>query len=62
MVNLCLIVLFDRYKNQIVVVKVIHKGEIPEEIAKREGQFSIKVAMLSRVKHKNLMKGRFSSI
>lgn len=45
-----------KYKNQIVAIKIVHKGETPEEIAKREGRFAREVAMLSRVQHKNLVK------
>ncbi|TYI90463.1 hypothetical protein E1A91_D03G125000v1 [Gossypium mustelinum] len=45
-----------KYKNQTVAIKVLHKGETPEEIAKREGRFARDVAMLSRVQHKNLVK------
>ncbi|KAJ7945816.1 Protein kinase [Quillaja saponaria] len=45
-----------RCKNQIVAIKIGHKGETPEEIAKREARFAREVAMLSRVQHKNLVK------
>lgn len=45
-----------RYKNQNVAIKIVHKGETPEEIAKREARFGREVAMLSRVQHKNLVK------
>ncbi|KAG4155376.1 hypothetical protein ERO13_D03G109500v2 [Gossypium hirsutum] len=45
-----------KYKNQTVAIKILHKGETPEEIAKREGRFARDVAMLSRVQHKNLVK------
>jgi serine/threonine protein kinase len=45
-----------RYKIQTVAIKVVHKGETPEEIAKREARFAREVAMLSRVQHKNLVK------
>ncbi|XP_062170325.1 serine/threonine-protein kinase STY13 [Alnus glutinosa] len=45
-----------KYKNQTVAIKVVHKGETPEEIAKREARFAREVAMLSRVQHKNLVK------
>ena len=48
-----------RYKNQTVAIKVVHKGEIAEEIAKREARFAREVAMLSRVQHKNLVKVEF---
>nr|XP_016443049.1 PREDICTED: serine/threonine-protein kinase HT1-like [Nicotiana tabacum] len=45
-----------KYKNQNVAIKIVHKGETPEEIAKREARFGREVAMLSRVQHKNLVK------
>ncbi|MBA0735568.1 hypothetical protein Gogos_019405 [Gossypium gossypioides] len=45
-----------KYKNQTVAIKILHKGETPEEIAKREGRFAREVAMLSRVQHKNPVK------
>ncbi|MED6170372.1 hypothetical protein PIB30_030224 [Stylosanthes scabra] len=45
-----------KYKNQAVAIKILHKGETPEDIAKREGRFAREVAMLSRVQHKNLVK------
>ncbi|EEF51921.1 serine/threonine-protein kinase STY13 [Ricinus communis] len=45
-----------KYKNQTVAVKIVHKGETPEEISKREARFAREVAMLSRVQHKNLVK------
>ncbi|XP_019442512.1 PREDICTED: serine/threonine-protein kinase HT1-like [Lupinus angustifolius] len=45
-----------KYKNQNVAVKVINKGETPEEISRREARFGREVAMLSRVQHKNLVK------
>lgn len=45
-----------RYKNETVAIKMVHKGETPEEIAKREARFAREVAMLSRVQHKNLVK------
>ncbi|XP_048443947.1 serine/threonine-protein kinase STY13 isoform X2 [Pyrus x bretschneideri] len=45
-----------RYKNQTVAIKVVHRGETPEEIIKKEGRFAREVAMLSRVQHKNLVK------
>lgn len=48
--------LLFRYKNQTVAVKIVHNGETPEEIAKREARFAREVAMLSRVQHKNLVK------
>lgn len=45
-----------RYKNQNVAVKVMQKGDNPEEVAKREGRFMREVTMLARVQHKNLVK------
>ncbi|PIA26388.1 hypothetical protein AQUCO_09400029v1 [Aquilegia coerulea] len=45
-----------KYKNQNVAIKIVHRGDSPEEIAKREGRFAREVAMLSRVQHKNLVK------
>ncbi|KAK0587650.1 hypothetical protein LWI29_026392 [Acer saccharum] len=45
-----------KYKSQTVAIKIVHKGEIPEEIAKRGARFAREVAMLSRVQHKNLVK------
>ncbi|GAA0169312.1 hypothetical protein Leryth_013310 [Lithospermum erythrorhizon] len=45
-----------KYKNQNVAIKIVHKGETPEEIAKAESRFDREVAMLSRVQHKNLVK------
>ncbi|XP_042395794.1 serine/threonine-protein kinase STY13-like [Zingiber officinale] len=45
-----------KYKNQNVAVKVMQKGDNPEEVAKREGRFMREVTMLARVQHKNLVK------
>ncbi|XP_044503585.1 serine/threonine-protein kinase STY13 [Mangifera indica] len=45
-----------KYKNQNVAIKIVNKGETPEEIAKREARFAREVAMLSRVQHRNLVK------
>ncbi|KAF5793425.1 putative dual-specificity kinase TKL-Pl-4 family [Helianthus annuus] len=45
-----------RYKNKIVAIKLVNKGDTPEEIAKTEGRFVREVAMLSKVQHKNLVK------
>ncbi|GAA0146578.1 non-receptor serine/threonine protein kinase [Lithospermum erythrorhizon] len=45
-----------KFKNQNVAIKIVHKGETPEEIAKAESRFVREVAMLSRVQHKNLVK------
>ncbi|KAL0351052.1 UNVERIFIED_CONTAM: Serine/threonine-protein kinase STY13 [Sesamum radiatum] len=39
-----------------VAIKIVQRGETPEEIAKREARFGREVAMLSRVQHKNLVK------
>ena len=48
-----------RYKNQSVAIKIVHRGDTPEEIVKREARFAREVAMLSRVQHKNLAKVGF---
>lgn len=67
LMQLCasLVILFGwvlvRYRNQNVAIKIVHKGETPEEIAKRESRFGREVAMLSRVQHKNLVKVVFKS-
>lgn len=53
---MCVKLLFFRYKNKNVAIKVVNKGETPEEIKKREGRFAREVAMLSKVQHKNLVK------
>ncbi|KMZ59921.1 Protein kinase superfamily protein [Zostera marina] len=45
-----------KYKKQNVAIKIIHKGETPEELKKRDERFAREVAMLSRVQHKNLVK------
>ncbi|XP_056865284.1 serine/threonine-protein kinase STY13 isoform X2 [Raphanus sativus] len=45
-----------KYKNKTVAIKIIKKGESPEEIAKRDSRFAREVSMLSRVQHKNLVK------
>ncbi|KAJ4960011.1 hypothetical protein NE237_019921 [Protea cynaroides] len=45
-----------KYKNQDVAIKIVHRGENPEAIAKREARFAREVAMLSKVQHKNLVK------
>lgn len=47
---------FSRYKNHNVAIKIINKGDTPEEIAKIQGRFMREIAMLSKVKHKNLVK------
>lgn len=50
-----------RYKNQTVAIKIVHKGETVDEVAKKEARFAREVAMLSRVQHKNLVKVWFDS-
>ncbi|KAJ6821299.1 serine/threonine-protein kinase HT1-like [Iris pallida] len=45
-----------KYNNQNVAIKVVHKGDSPEEAAKREHAFLREVTMLARVQHKNLVK------
>lgn len=45
-----------RYKNKNVAIKIVHKGDTPEEVVKRQGRFVREVTMLSRVQHKNLVK------
>lgn len=45
-----------RYKNQTVAIKIVHKGETADEVAKKEARFAREVAMLSKVQHKNLVK------
>ncbi|KAI5417076.1 hypothetical protein KIW84_033214, partial [Lathyrus oleraceus] len=45
-----------KYKNQNIAVKIINKGETPEEISRREARFGREVAMLSKVQHKNLVR------
>ncbi|XP_023735215.1 serine/threonine-protein kinase STY13 isoform X2 [Lactuca sativa] len=45
-----------KYKNQNVAIKIINKGDTPEEISKIEGRFAREIAMLSKVQHKNLVK------
>lgn len=53
---------FFRYRTQTVAIKVVNRGETPEDIAKREARFAREVAMLSRVQHKNLVKVVFLSV
>lgn len=48
-----------RYRNQTVAIKIIKRGESPEEIAKRDNRFAREIAMLSKVQHKNLVKVSF---
>ncbi|KAD4889031.1 hypothetical protein E3N88_21104 [Mikania micrantha] len=45
-----------KYKNQNVAIKIVNRGDTPEEIAKREARFMREVATWSRVQHKNLAK------
>ncbi|ONK58757.1 uncharacterized protein A4U43_C09F16340 [Asparagus officinalis] len=45
-----------KYKNQNVAIKIVHKGDTPEEVTKREGRFMREVSMLTKVQHKNLVK------
>lgn len=45
-----------RYRNQIVAIKVLHRGSTPEERAALENRFAREVNMMSRVKHENLVK------
>ncbi|KAL2904573.1 Serine/threonine-protein kinase STY13 [Bienertia sinuspersici] len=45
-----------KYRNQIVAVKIVNRGETSEEVSKRETRFDREVAMLSKVQHKNLVK------
>lgn len=45
-----------KYKNQIVAIKILHKGDTPEEVEKKVSRFVREVVMLSRVQHKNLVK------
>ncbi|KAK8928652.1 Serine/threonine-protein kinase HT1 [Platanthera zijinensis] len=45
-----------KYKNQNVAVKIVQRGDSPEEAAKREARFRREVNMLSRVQHKSLVK------
>lgn len=56
LLRFCLSSIPLRYRNQTVAIKIVHKGETPEEIAKIEARFAREVAMLSRVQHKNLVK------
>ncbi|KAJ8767865.1 hypothetical protein K2173_020805 [Erythroxylum novogranatense] len=45
-----------KYRDQNVAIKIVHRGESPEEIAKKEARYAREIAMLSRVQHKNLVK------
>ena len=51
-----LLAVMRRYKNQNVAIKVMHKGDTSEELAKREARFAREVTLLARVQHKNLVK------
>ncbi|XP_010558404.1 PREDICTED: serine/threonine-protein kinase HT1 [Tarenaya hassleriana] len=44
-----------RYGNQIVAIKVLHRGNNPEEKSALESRFIREVNMMSRVKHENLV-------
>jgi len=46
----------DRYQGESVAVKILQRGETPEEKARLETRFAREVAMMSRVQHKNLVK------
>nr|AIZ68212.1 serine/threonine-protein kinase HT1-like protein [Albuca bracteata] len=45
-----------KYRNQNVAIKIVHKGDTPEEVAKRGSRFMREVSMLAKVQHKNLVK------
>ncbi|KAF9684847.1 hypothetical protein SADUNF_Sadunf04G0161100 [Salix dunnii] len=45
-----------RYGDQIVAIKVLHRGTTSEERAALEDRFAREVNMMSRVKHENLVK------
>ncbi|KAG1365633.1 putative Kinase ATN1-like protein [Cocos nucifera] len=45
-----------KYRDQIVAIKVLDTGNTPEEKATLEARFIREVNMMSRVKHKNLVK------
>ncbi|XP_047334388.1 serine/threonine-protein kinase STY13 [Impatiens glandulifera] len=45
-----------KYKNQTVAIKIVYRGDTPEDIIKRESRFAREVAMLTKVQHKNLVK------
>lgn len=44
------------YQGESVAVKILQRGETPEEKARLETRFAREVAMMSRVQHKNLVK------
>lgn len=54
--------LFFRYGDRIVAVKVLHRGSNSEERASLENRFAREVNMMSRVKHENLVKVSVTSI
>ncbi|KAL6560582.1 hypothetical protein OROGR_004141 [Orobanche gracilis] len=45
-----------RYRDQIVAIKVLHRGSTSEERAALENRFAREVIMMSRVHHENLVK------
>lgn len=45
-----------KYNDQVVAVKVVNGGSTPEEKATLEDRFAREIAMMSRVKHDNLVK------
>ncbi|KAI3799208.1 hypothetical protein L1987_34498 [Smallanthus sonchifolius] len=45
-----------KYRNKNVAIKIVNRGDTPENIVKIEGRFVREVAMLSKVQHKNLVK------
>ncbi|OIV98544.1 hypothetical protein TanjilG_12130 [Lupinus angustifolius] len=45
-----------RYQDQIVAIKVLHRGSTSEERAALENRFAREVIMMSRVHHENLVK------
>ncbi|KAF5177180.1 Serine/threonine-protein kinase STY13 [Thalictrum thalictroides] len=45
-----------KYRDQVIAVKVLNSGSTPEERVALEGRFAREIAMMSRVKHANLVK------
>lgn len=45
-----------KYRDENVAVKILHRGETPEDEKKLEARFQREVTMMSRVQHKNLVK------
>lgn len=45
-----------KYQGESVAVKILQRGETPEEKARLETRFAREVAMMSKVQHKNLVK------